>query len=633
MERIFNMSTQDFSYHIIGKDADDSAHMGFGAARKPKNAIDPAIANQYLKINDQKGSFPGYGGLPVWYQPANLATKELLSPDAKITADTREILQKVVHQEENNGYYYIDQSTVNSMIVGVTRSGKGQKIILPLLSNLARGEKKPTVIIHDPKGELLRDSGSFFKANGYKIYNFNPSDSTSSSHWNIFETAYQAIVAENKDSFDEAVKEMVDIFVPEESIANEKYWNLAARTACEALLRYFLITNTYQTVEDSPSCYHLTLAKKPPVYRDFIAFVTDCVTLSNNRQLEVDEKLELACMLKHYDDARSLSTTYDYQGKIEPILTTPEACLLLCQDNEESGLNPRSTFWYQQIASAQELWMNTLPSADRTRSCILSCMTGPMGQLESSSLFEITSDNEINFPDLLKEPSVVYLQSSVRAPQLNGFLTLFINRFHNYVFDQDRQTQQPGDHRRVHFVIDELPLLSKIPNLSGKLASGLGSQLLFDLAIQDIDQLKSRYDQEADSILANCSNLMFIAGDGATIDYLVKRSAGLLTQEDLTYKADNTVYLFRSLVPQKMLGHNQASLPICCQTMPFYFMIASTKPFTLPKKEEKKRPTSLEYLTDYKEEKEEKKKITVRIPGNPVADDSLYDVTSDDLPF
>ena len=260
-------------------------------------------------------------------------------------------------------------------------------------------------------------------------------------------------------------------------------------------------------------------------------------------------------------------------------------------------------------------------------------MTGPMGQLESSSLFEITSDNEINFPDLLKEPSVVYLQSSVRAPQLNGFLTLFINRFYNYVFDQDRQTQKPGDHRRVHFVIDELPLLSKIPNLSGKLASGLGSQLLFDLAIQDIDQLKSRYDQEADSILANCSNLMFIAGDGATIDYLVKRSAGLLTQEDLTYKADNTVYLFRSLVPQKMLGHNQASLPICCQTMPFYFMIASTKPFTLPKKEEKKRPTSLEYLTDYKEEKEEKKKITVRIPGNPVADDSLYDVTSDDLPF
>ena len=160
------MSTQDFSYHIIGKDADDSAHMGFGAARKPKDAIDPAIANQYLKINDQKGSFPGYGGLPVWYQPANLATKELLSPDAKITADTREILQKVVHQEENNGYYYIDQSTVNSMIVGVTRSGKGQKIILPLLSNLARGEKKPTVIIHDPKGELLRDSGSFFKEIG-----------------------------------------------------------------------------------------------------------------------------------------------------------------------------------------------------------------------------------------------------------------------------------------------------------------------------------------------------------------------------------------------------------------------------------------------------------------------------------
>lgn len=626
------MSTQDFSYHIIGKDADDSAHIGFGVARKPKDAIDPAIANQYLKINDQKGSFPGYGGLPVWYQPANLATKELLSPDAKITADTREILQKVVHQEKNNGYYYIDQSTVNSMIVGVTRSGKGQKIILPLLSNLARGEKKPTVIIHDPKGELLRDSGSFFKANGYKIYNFNPSDSTSSSHWNIFETAYQAIVAENKDSFDEAVKEMVDIFVPEETVSKDKYWNDAARIACEALLRYFLITNTYQAAGDSHSC-RLTLAKKPPVYRDFIAFVNDCVIQSNKRFSDEDTDFDDRCLLKNFDNSYSIDVTRKYQDKAEPILTTPEACLKLCKVNADQGLNPQSTFWYQQIAFAQERWLKIQPQAARTWSCILSCMTGPMGQLESSSLFEITSDNEINFPDLLKEPSVVYLQSSVRAPQLNGFLTLFINRFYNYVFDQDRQTQKPGDHRRVHFVIDELPLLSKIPNLSGKLASGLGSQLLFDLAIQDIYQLKSRYDQEADSILANCSNLMLIAGDGATIDYLVKRSAGLLTQEDLTYKADNTVYLFRSLVPQKMLGHNQASLPICCQTMPFYFMIASTKPFTLPKKEEKKRPTSLEYLTDYKEEKEEKKKITVRIPGNPVADDSLYDVTSDDLPF
>lgn len=594
------------NYRVIGKD-NDNVDIGFGVKQVQDNEIDPAILTQYLKINDQKGSFPGYGGLPIWYQPDNRAVKELLTPDEKVNTDTREILQDAVHHVDNNGYYYIDQSTVNSMIIGVTRSGKGQKIIMPLLNILARGEEKPTVIIHDPKGELLRDSGNFFKDNGYKIYNFNPSDSSTSSHWNIFETAYQAIVKENADAFDEAIHELVDILVPVDESSYDKYWNDAARNVCEALLRYFLITNTYQIVGEFDDTIRLTLAKKPPVYRDFVTFVTECVSRSNNRQEDLLDRLTLYTLKnysKFYSGSKEERETFlnnktsDYL-RIEPILTTNGRLACLCQNMEKFGLDPHSFFWYQQIVSAQDMWIKNQPSSEKMRSSILGCMTGPMGQMESTSLFEITSDNEINFPDLLKEPSAIYLQSSVRAPQLNGFLTLFINRFYNYVFDQDRQTQKPGDHRRVHFVIDELPLLNRIPNLSGKLASGLGSQLLFDLAIQDIDQLQNRYGSEASSILANCSNTMFIAGDGKTIDYLESRSAGLITKKELSYKGDNTVYLFRSLVTQKMLGRNQSSLPICCKTMPFYFMIANIQPFSLPRKVEKKGVPSFESIEEY----------------------------------
>ncbi|MGA3234555.1 hypothetical protein ACA593_17780 [Lactiplantibacillus pentosus] len=41
-----------------------------------------------------------------------------------------------------SGTYEIDQTTVHSLIYGITRSGKGETIVLPLIDNLS-WKKKP----------------------------------------------------------------------------------------------------------------------------------------------------------------------------------------------------------------------------------------------------------------------------------------------------------------------------------------------------------------------------------------------------------------------------------------------------------------------------------------------------------
>ena len=85
--------------------------------------------------------------------------------------------------ETDNGFY-IDNSTTNSLIIGTTRSGKTQTFVLPQIRLLCSTQNKQSMVINDPKGELLENSYTLLKRNGYKIVVLNLRDTSNSSQWN-----------------------------------------------------------------------------------------------------------------------------------------------------------------------------------------------------------------------------------------------------------------------------------------------------------------------------------------------------------------------------------------------------------------------------------------------------------------
>lgn len=528
---------------------------------------DKNISNQYQRITDKNASFPGYGGLPVFYQPTTNSMKKIL------TTSVQKILLQETHANTNNGYYYIDQSTVNSIIVGVTRSGKGEKFILPLLKNLTRGQKKATVIVHDPKGELLSKSGKSFEDAGYEIYTLKPTDSEYSSRWNIFMGAYIALVNNNIDSFEIELQNLVDIFVPKEGSRNDPYWSDSARIAFSAVLRNFLITRFYEL---DPDIIAIKKSSQPPKFKDFCDYLDLCITLSNNRKSNLP--LSDLAIDSHNSYEYLVNEIPDLQ-RIEPVLFSKDIIKFIDNCNKAS-IDIKDTIWFKQLLKAQLDWESAQPSATRTRACINSFITSSFKLIETSSIFDITNENEINYQNLLLKPSVVFLQSSTLAPVTNSFLTLFIDQFYRFIFENGKKNNTTKAQRRVHFVIDELPLLPAIPELDLKLASGLGHEILFDLAIQNYDQLNSKYPKTANNILGNCSNIALIKGDGNTVKYLEERSGGLLNSKLLTYMPENTYTLFRSLTPQSVIGNNAIPLPIQCKWMPFDWMNSEASLYT-----------------------------------------------------
>ncbi len=110
------------------------------------------LEEQYPAVPATVKSFPGYGGLPVSWK------------------NDREI--------------YIDQTTVNSLVIGGTRSGKGQTILEPMAEIVSRAEEKASMIITDPKLELASKMTPKLREYGYETHILNLIDPEYSMGYN-----------------------------------------------------------------------------------------------------------------------------------------------------------------------------------------------------------------------------------------------------------------------------------------------------------------------------------------------------------------------------------------------------------------------------------------------------------------
>lgn len=70
----------------------------------------------------------------------------------------------------------------HACVVGVTGSGKSYSFVRPNI--VAAAAEGASIVVTDPKGELLETTGSWLRAKGYKVYVFNLADPTHSQRWN-----------------------------------------------------------------------------------------------------------------------------------------------------------------------------------------------------------------------------------------------------------------------------------------------------------------------------------------------------------------------------------------------------------------------------------------------------------------
>ena len=81
--------------------------------------------------------------------------------------------------------FYIDTSVVNNLILGITRSGKGELLAKTSIEIYSRAMHQPSLGINDPKLEHYKVFAPVLEQRGYKVFLLNASNPVLSMGFNL----------------------------------------------------------------------------------------------------------------------------------------------------------------------------------------------------------------------------------------------------------------------------------------------------------------------------------------------------------------------------------------------------------------------------------------------------------------
>lgn len=447
---------------------------------------------------------------------------------------------------EHKGKYYIDSETIHSLIIGATRAGKGQTFILPMIRAIAMSKAKHSLVINDPKGELLEYTYEILRNNGYKhIWVLNLVNTSNSMQWDCLHTIkaeYVRAIESDKDlsRCNKLIASLANVFT--ENPQSDPIWPDSARQLLIAMILY-LIEYAYTKNElDKVNMY--------TVYNFFVEF-----------------------------------GSYNVPTKINGVNTMINAL-----DEVFKALpvgNP-----------AKAAYATSRFSSGDTRSSIFTTLASNINIFGSDmGVSKLTSRNQIDFKALLNpdEPCAVFMVVPDEEVSRHVIASLFVNQCYNYLVGESRKYEGNKLPVRTHFILDEFGNMPRIPAMDNKITVSAGRNILFDLAVQDFNQLETKYQNSAKTIRSNMGNIVYINSLDKDTNEYISAILGDETIEFHTYSGklseivshqnlnvDKKTLMSATRLSRLKFGEavikRQRCYPIRTKFTPFYKLNASATP-------------------------------------------------------
>ncbi|WP_177219611.1 VirD4-like conjugal transfer protein, CD1115 family [Ruminococcus albus] len=382
------------------------------------------------------------------------------------------------------GKYYIDCETIHSLIIGTTRSGKGQTFVLPMIRHIALSKSKHSMVLNDPKGELLENTYKLLKDNGYNVVVLNLRDTKKSSLWNPLQVIIDEYKRCRKENDDLSICITMIDSVADTFTHNDKsdpIWPKSAKALLIAMILYLLEKGYDNNCIENVSMYS--------VYQMFIDF---------GAQNERREKREVNALDELFQELQ-----------------------------RKDPQNPAVAAYAVSRFSSGEM-----------RSSIFSTLASNINIFGSDQgIAKLTSGNQINFYELVdpEKPMAVFMVVPDDNPARWVISSLFVNQCYNTLVALSSKCAGQKLPQRVHFILDEFGNMVRIPDMDSKITVGAGRNLLFNMFIQDLNQLDTKYGDAAKTIRSNCGNMIYINSMDNNTNKYFSEILGTTTIEYTTY--------------------------------------------------------------------------------------------------
>ena len=543
------------------------------------------IINQYKAIPQREMDFEGEGGLPVamfqtfgWkvkldsYRDQVRSAKERIYEDDTIhnkkerIKESKQYLRKEFLESltKRQNYTFIDESAVNNIFVGTSRSGKGEIYVLPMIENYTRSSHKPSLIVNDTKGELGSASIPMLEERDYhwEVFNLDqPMESTMS--FNLLQLVIDEYIKGDLGEAQEMTKQITYTLTNNEGVEDNE-WNVMSG----ALINAMILALCSECLPDHPEKVTLYSVSNMLQTLSTKTFYKGVQIGQQMKVIEVSALDEYMHQFPTHNPARTQYATVEAAPDkmrssiigtalkaLQPFTTDTIAKLTshTSMDLNKIGF-PNIIDGYAEVDSSFEIgvqkfnehkqqyeevegiithvneygyWQypfeNILKENDRIEfkqfkgdQEILTYLYVKSKDKKGNVTFKTESQN--NNPDIrirkfnsFEKPIALFMVVPDYNSANHGIASILVNQV---VFQLAKNAQlytaHQKTHRRVVFHLDEAGQMPQIPNLSQKVNVMLGRGIRFNFFVQAFSQIKDIYGDSYDAIMDACQNKVYI---------------------------------------------------------------------------------------------------------------------------
>ena len=126
------------------------------------------------------------------------------------------------------------------------------------------------------------------------------------------------------------------------------------------------------------------------------------------------------------------------------------------------------------------------------------------------TLLDMLANNDIDIAKIGTEKTAVFLITPDEKTTYHMLVSLFIKQSYEYLIYTATLNKLNRVENRINYILDEFSSLPAINDMPAMISAARSRDIRFLLIVQSKHQLKKRYKEEADTIISNCSNWIFL---------------------------------------------------------------------------------------------------------------------------
>lgn len=433
---------------------------------------------------------------------------------------------------------FIDDSPVNNMMIGTTRSGKGEVFVVSAIDIYSRAENQASLIVTDPKGELFAASKEELEKLNYNVQCLNLMNPFQSISYNLLELVKNEFMTNNFATAQQYARS-VAFMIYNDPLAKDKFWQNASTDLVTALIlglceysknephkitmyniALMMIDLATQTVIDEDTGAEKTALDKffeqfEPSHParmqyatiDFAKGQTRAAVLSNTTSklgvFTLDGTAKLTS--KNTFDMRKFGYNHWLTAQVAP-LTRVNVVFNGVTESIRSGADGIFTIYHK----------NHLEVGDE-----IAIQVGE--EKASFKVNEISVDGNIHY-EKTSGPTSISISEWIQDERpvalfmiipdydqtFNIIASLFIKQVYTLLARIASNVKGNKCHREVVFLIDEFGNMPAIEGMANMLTVCLGRNIRFNLIIQAYAQIESLYGNDWKTIDGNCNNTIYL---------------------------------------------------------------------------------------------------------------------------